>query len=799
MQKFSKFIFFLFIVLSIFTISYSLLAYSANAQATPEPANTEGAFPKLHLKCTETRPVEFQSLRPYQAAPCGDAPKAIFCSNKLKFIEDIDVTKFCHRQGSAGTFICDGFSVHINPHDLFVTLDQSQFPIMGNTEDVINHANQTDSIDDATKVNEYVSWYLNGVIDKAENKDSTADQIVNLSGPVRKLLPSVIQDVNRIKTIDTATRVTSYYDPDLNKIISDANNHDQIVVDNERLTSWNDNLSLFRELANIVKTTDAWDKRTPPLPWSDMEGKPFKSDILFKKAYQEWRGKSCIILPIVGLQCLDLKIQTPLGTIDFVTNKYADLWRFVPLANTTDKKGANFLVTLDGPSYDAAEGTTLAPKSAQHKSYTNAPLYFAHTQEVMDLSEELNKTYTPANYKSEKIPDTTEVNNCSALTVRANKGDNLFPGDDIEISVTGAEYTVTSGKCVESPPKYECRGAKDPREKPICKDWPGEFKCNSEVAIILDLATKTPFADEIFASTVADSGSTFRKIFPKVEVGAPVSCIADIPTVTGVTYDPAGSQLPRGDEVTGTQEFKVERNPEDRAGETPELTFPHIGSVYEYFLKGIQTALRPKGYGTPIEDGKFCAPTVPTDCKVNVPDSAVPKNLLGNFKTNFIDLADKWTVDCPGAVYNLADECYNYVAVEANKKGINPAFALTIWLNESGASNYCHGGITTQDFGVNLFTGGSQDTSVHRNIVKQLELFLKLAKTKWCEGMSGFDEPMQGWLSRFQSSNGVCDPKDTKAMDYADFFESTTWTWVTGCPKNGKFGITWPTDKSCPK
>ena len=565
--------------------------------------NTSGgsdAFPKLRLECTNQRSEEFHSLRPYQAAPCGDAPKAIFCSNKLQFIEDVDVTSVCEdqRQYSTGSFICQNINVHVQKHDLYVTLDNSQFPILGNTEDVVNHVNGEDSIDDATKVNEYVSWYLNGVVDKKENKDSTDDQIINLSGPVRKLLPSVIQDVNRIKTIESAKTIADFTDDETGKEVRDALNHNQIVVDNERLKDWDGDLSFWRKVGNAINPLDAWNKRTPPLPWDDGTAKegetkiPFKSDVLFKKAYNEWQGKSCAILPFIGLQCLDLG----------VTNKYADLWRFVPLSNNSDKKGANFLVTVDGPSYDAAQGTTV--ENAMHSDYSNAPLYFPHTQEVMDLSNELNKTYTPGGYKSEKVSQTTERNNCSALNVRANKGDNIFPGDGVEISVTDAEYDITSAKCVEKQGHYETKIIDG---KEVEKYVGASFKCNAEVAIVLQLATKTPFADDIFANTVADSGSTFRRIFPKVGEGAPVSCIADMPTVTSVTYDPAGSQLPKTDIGGGTQDFKVKRYPEDAAGgETPELTFPHIGSVYEYFLKGIQTALRPKGYGEPITDGLLC-------------------------------------------------------------------------------------------------------------------------------------------------------------------------------------------------
>lgn len=557
-------------------LSFSLYLLPKTASAAVPGGATSDAFPKLHLNCTSTRDPEFQSLRPYQAAPCGDAPKARYCSNTLKFIEDIDVTSQCDRRGSRGIWVCDGFDVHVLPHNLYVTLDQSQFPIMGNTEDVINHANGSDSIDDATKVNEYVSWYLNGITDKAEKKESTDDEIINLSGPVKKLLPSVMQDVARIKTIESATKISEYYDEDLKKDVRDAENHDQIVVDHLRLSSWGDgDLSLLNTFFNWLGT-DIWNKKYPPLPWQ------FKEPILFQKAYNEWKGKNCAILPKIGLACVD----TP------VSDKWAEQWRFVPLANTTDKKGANYLVTVDGPSYDAANGTEIY--DAQHEAYTNAPLYFAHTQEVMDLSEQLNKTYLPSKYKSQKVSETTEINDCSSLVVRSNKGDNLFPGDDVEISVTGAEYHITSGLCEEKEGHWDTK-----KIDGVWEDvWvEGSFKCNSEVAIILRLGTKTPFANELFANIVADSGSSFRKIYPQVGPGAPVSCIADIPTTTTVTYDPAGSELPRSDVGTGTQEFKVVRYPEDSGGETPELTFPHIGSIYEYFLKSIQTALRPQGYG----------------------------------------------------------------------------------------------------------------------------------------------------------------------------------------------------------
>lgn len=634
MKTLSKFLVPL-ITLSVFVLFFLFLNIpTADAQT-----------PGLNISCSknEARDNEFNYLRPYQASPCGTANKARFCSNTLTFFESFDVTGKgdCVKQDRQGSFHCNpqnGGNVmgRVEPHDLYIELTDSNFPIFGNTED---------SLDDAQKVNEYASWYLSGVNDKLENKDATEEQIVNFSGPVKKLIPSMIQDVQRIKIIESATKETTYIDEQTGEKVTEAENHDQKVVDNERLSSWEGDLSFIRsaidsagnilsgallggvitnELNNAgidLSIKAGWNKRIPPLPWSDENGKPFESDILYQKAYQEWQGKSCAILPIIGLQCID----NP-----FISNKYADLWHYVPLSNNSDKRGANYLLTDDGPNYVPSKGTDI--ENAFHDTYTNANLYFAHTQEVKDLEELLNSTYRPSGYKSEPIPETTEeikrgINtavgdsahtsnpayeglDCSNLVVRTNKGDDLFPGDPKELSVKGVTYTITGAECEEvfkevrdcnHPPRSNPCGG-DPNSGACCTVKQSSLKCIAEVGIVLQLGTKTPWADEIFADTVADSGSSFRKIFPKVEEGAPVSCIADIPAVTTVTYDATKSEKPKG----GDQTFKVKNIPFDGGSEGTELTFAHVGSVYEYFLKGIQTALRPKGYGEPILDGQLC-------------------------------------------------------------------------------------------------------------------------------------------------------------------------------------------------
>lgn len=649
MRKLSK-IGFLFLLLITFEI-WSLMfeAQSSIAQV-----------PQINLSCSETDSPEFNSLRPYQAAPCGEAPVARFCSNRLVVFEDFDMKSACEsqRQHETGSWTCEvpEDKGYIGPHDLNITLNESDFPIMGNTED---------ELDDATKMNEYASWYLSGVIDKKENIEPTNDQVVNFSGPLKKLLPSMIQDQQRINIIKTPLTPVTVTEEDDGSSTKDMENHDQDVVGNLKLTDWNGSLSFVRSVTNIIGNivdnllkaegiefqVGGWNHAFPPLPWDDgtgafdnstgkwLPGKPFESQDQYLKAYNEWKGKSCMTVPIFGLICVD----NPL-----ITNKFADLWHFVPLSNNSDKKGKNYLLTGDGPNYVPSAGTQITGQ--KHKSYLNAPLYFPHTEEVKGLSGLLNNMFQPDGFKEEGLgypadvekikigtgpavtpapgtlsPDKQGVINstdpydhlqCSNVNVRVNKGDYLFPGnrdqegtDSKELFVEDVEYTITQVECDEVWEKIEieCTENDTPNDKGRCFTFEDSLICNAQVGIEFKLGTKTPWVDEIFKNTVAGTGSTFRKIFPKVEEGAPVECIADIPTVTKVKYSNKNSfnqKPPKGSQ----SEVLVTNYPDDGAGGT-QLTFPHVGSVYEYFLNGIQTALRPKGYGGTIASGNCGQPT----------------------------------------------------------------------------------------------------------------------------------------------------------------------------------------------
>jgi hypothetical protein len=638
-------------------------------------AVTGDAFPQIGYPCDGPGlDPEFHSLRPYQAAVCGDANKALYCSNELKFIESFDLTDKCPIGGHTSDYDCN-LNFNVDEHDLLVELTDSMFPIMGNTED---------TFDDAQKVNEYASWYLSGVNNRAEYGENTDERVVNFSGPIQKLLPSVIQDAQRISTIASASALTTYIDEDTQqKVENEPLNHNQIVVCGDSNLGWfggllnigkitpvpcysadekfrlidngvlsdegwyGDDLSDFNGLFNRIGT-DIWNKRTPPLPWADKNGDPFESQQAYQKAYNEWRGESCAKIPFIDLL---LCIDNP-----FVPNKWADLYQYIPLSNTTDKKGAERILDV---MFKPSNGTEIANEKYDEANKKSAPLYFAHTEEVKESSKLLNTTYLPKDYKSEPLPETTEKNVCSAVNVRVNKGDNIFPGDrpnpDEEMVIPDVTYDITQVLCkVTKTVVKVC----PPKSNKCFDEIRYTNHCNAEVIIVVPTDVKVPNADEIFATTVADSGSTFRKIFPKVGEGAPVTCIADIPTVTSVTYNAEKSETPN----KGTLEFKVKSYPEDGAGDNPELTFPHIGSVYEYFLKGIQTALRPKGYGEPIADGTLCKQ---------------PETGTGTCKQWLFEKAK-------GGQFYYDKIIAVASSTKCNGKSLNPFWAIGIALNENG-------------------------------------------------------------------------------------------------------------------
>jgi hypothetical protein len=593
---------FLVTIFTLFLITKTLKTSSVFAQDEP--------YPDPIVPCDETRGSEFHSLRPYQASPCFERDDfATYCGNDLVLQDTVtgyfDPRDPDCRQIGDGRYECN-FTIN-RERSLAIDVSNVDFPIAGRTEEnVINSQTQSETLEDADKVNEYISWYLNGLIRRAEyspidTEENIEDKkkIVDFSGPLNKLLPWSTQVTERVKTIERATKK----DDDLNEdgVDENQNRHDQIIgcVHLARIVRCYPSTLLKTE----VRISDMIN-HIPPL------AENFDELDDYWVAYNRWKGDSC--LHILGLSfCID----NP-----FKPNYWANLFHYIPLSSTEDRKGELTITTPRvQPASEDMEITNIAVQS------TPADLFFAHQEENVELAKLLQQTY-----RAKGLGDTNSINygyvdsqdsdHCSLLEIRSNPGDNLFAG---EIGL-GLSYTVNfscefqaeqledpiyspfcsslMGTCY--PISWGCSGGYGPLDCPIgylcqnyCEEPIQEQSCEKIANIYLSTITKTPQATGVWSRLVAGATSVFKRFFPKMgKDNSPVEAVLDIPAASKVTYsatDESGNSVP----------LKAV-NPSGRLGDSPELYFPHLGSVQEYFIKAIQTALRPKGYGYPILSGE---------------------------------------------------------------------------------------------------------------------------------------------------------------------------------------------------
>ncbi|MGI6423636.1 MAG: fibronectin type III domain-containing protein [Candidatus Dojkabacteria bacterium] len=158
------------------------------------------------------------------------------------------------------------------------------------------------------------------------------------------------------------------------------------------------------------------------------------------------------------------------------------------------------------------------------------------------------------------------------------------------------------------------------------------------------------------------------------------------------------------------------------------------------------------------------------NCNQKVPAQSID----GLTKEQFADLATRWTAS-RGKHHAL--ECFNDVIYRAKREGVDPAFALTIWLNESGASNYTHNSSLMgmiEDFGIH-----GQGSAPPQDFNAQIEYFLKLKFEYNCPGLSFWEA--WGNMYRWGSCNTDDPVKRQVGIDYYKAIES-----VYGLVTNGR-------------
>ncbi len=161
-----------------------------------------------------------------------------------------------------------------------------------------------------------------------------------------------------------------------------------------------------------------------------------------------------------------------------------------------------------------------------------------------------------------------------------------------------------------------------------------------------------------------------------------------------------------------------------------------------------------------VEVGPF---ECPTDCAATPPDTTTALS----FQAKFTDLATRWL-----GVGHPRVENFTTVVNSAVAAGVDPVFALTIWLNESNASNYegiCQkmgGGNPSAgycqrilDFGINLDRIASNPTTKQYYFKEQLSHFLGLPgyyKSACKAEMESTQCPMRVFMAMFLV--GQCEP-----------------------------------------
>jgi len=487
---------FLLILFSTLIVGFSFFAGSQVSAEDPVPIPP--------VPCDQVRPsvwppsawfdTEFHSLRPYQKSPCNAAVSdtASFCGDSLTFTDNIEKVfpswESCYST-SPGNVRCD-YSLDRNA-TVKINLSGAELPIMGNTEDVINSQNRdSETLNDAAKVNEYVSWYLNGVVNRAEyplldvRPDCIGDSHVagicsnTLAGicinPDTLLpIPEIAKPDGRstcggnkvccvtlnplAERVDILDRdkLVNYSGP-LNKLlpqevqqqqraqtVTDAKvtRHDQIVG-----CTYGINIPLLGQLLAIPgpcynrgllgSIADIFKKSRRLSDFANSRP-PIRADypdyIDYEHAVMEWRGKGCVEVkvphwvPIIGGKGIIWCFENLLNP-----NYVAQLYPNIPLSSTEDRVGqAEGNATVGPPPPEVTLSNIVVTSTA-------AKLYFSHMEETVGLAGQLQTTYLPKGVDpsapGNSIPPQIGES-CKILEVRSGAGDNLF-ADDITVDIS---------------------------------------------------------------------------------------------------------------------------------------------------------------------------------------------------------------------------------------------------------------------------------------------------------------------------------------------------------------------------
>jgi len=573
----------------------------------------------------------------------------------------------------------------VNEREIHVDVDLSsaELPIVGLTEGpYVNNSQYRPfgTLTDSQRMNEYLSWYMNGTTYRAEDNFLTSSEnyptkdedleseegkqkaiedtkeVINYSGPLKKMLPFEIQKIERLEEIERTLK-TDLTDDGINEgSIANGPRHDQIVActysidasflakaigfvfgggadllnnipgpcypENEGVTGdielWGVKLGSIGVKINRHRLSDFYDEnKLPPLRQA------YENFANYWIDYKKWRGNICTPVIDLGVKlylCFD---ETVAGGFDKANpNYWGNIYNYIPFSSTEDRVGNISMQDAKTQPSSDLRNQTVKFEPDDENGTNSKNLFFPHMQETAELGVLIQSTYVSGTDTELKnkwlvgpnfIPQNLRspgynTNFCEPLESRSpNPGDNLFGNYPENPSLTGdivysGEFTcifprqeTTGGSGADytcsTPGAVACRLQPEP-----ASDYCHEFTCGDDGfwhesggdATGLSLYTNTPNIEELWERYVNGEMSTFKRIYPKVGEGRPVTNIKDIPADTKISYSSTATETNAG-------------NPnKNRPGSNASLYIPHLGSIYDYFLKGIQKALRPKDAGIAI-------------------------------------------------------------------------------------------------------------------------------------------------------------------------------------------------------
>lgn len=574
-------------------------------------------FSLREVPCNEVQDPEFHSLRPYPISPCNPSPTeeiTLMCGNDLIAKEVFEITPFHGVGGVLTKNDCPGnIEAYIDGQvtcnmsiDSSVTstidFSASYLPIMGNTEIVSNATQLVNPPSLPRLVNEYISWYLNGTTFRAEEEDEALNvatgadapnkmariaEIINFSGPLKKLLPFSIQNsVNPAGYRQEQKNNVSSSDPRVDR-------HDQIGV-----------------------CTAGW-------------------SIYPVMCYNS--GGSENHIRITGISSI--------AGHGLVTR----LFPFIPMSSTEDRLG-DVEVGREPfhPIPPGATSITFKEGSPRFKnSITKDPLYFAHMEEDAQLASHLQNTFVSKSQLSYdgSLPPAREFEDnyfCEVLESKTNPGDDLY-GEWDPVTKTNTNQNMieaTADYTMDFTCDFGPMNEEQQEEWRECTGFGGNWTdcaksaglvCERHSLVNYNLYVHTPKVGEIYSRLVYGSQSIFKRIFPKIGPDTPVEEIKEIPGKSPVRYSSVSNN--QGDQIFQYSETLAGDPNKNRSGTSAELFFPHIGSMHEYFLQGIQKALRPKGF-----ESLTAGETRPEDAICSIEGSQIQSQAL----LNIIAAAARW-------------------------------------------------------------------------------------------------------------------------------------------------------------